>query len=134
MARIRQKKPEKKGIDRQNLLRLLILVAEAMVLLAFYRFALETRWFMAVMIAYMAAFTVLLFVYFLYNRCFARKNVTPEMLPSQWSEEEKSAWIEDGKRRLERSRWMLMLLFALGFTFAFDAMELFVLPFFKNLL
>ncbi len=134
MARKLSKKKDKKTkLDRTHLTRLLLLVAEAMALLAFYRFAMQTPWFMIVMIAYMAALTVLLFVYFLYNRCFARRNVTPEMLPVQWSEEEKTAWIEDGKRRLAKSRWMLMLILAIGFTFAFDAMELFVLPIFQNI-
>ncbi len=117
----------------RSLCRLLILVAEAVALLALYRYFLHTRWFMAVMIGYMAVFTVLLVIYILYNRCFARRGVTPQMLPAEWSDEEKSAWIEDGRRRLTRSRWMLMLIFAIGFTFAFDAMELFVLPFFQNL-
>ncbi len=119
--------------DRKNVWRLLTLIAVTLAVLVVYRFFLNHRWFLGVMIAYMAIFTVLVFTYVIYNRGFSRRNVTVEMLPDSWSEEQKREFIESGSRRLARSRWMLIPIFAFGFTFAFDAMELFVFPYFKQM-
>ena len=66
-------------------------------------------------------------------RGFSRRGVTPEMLPEEWSEEQKEAWIEDGKERMRRSKWMIVPIFALVFTFGVDLIELFFLPFVKEL-
>lgn len=72
---------------------------------------------------YMIALAALSFGYVFYNRGFSRKNVTIEMLPLEWTEEEKRDFIEDGERRLKRSKWCLTLLIPLIFTFF---MELFI--------
>ena len=42
---------------------------------------------------------------------------------------EKGRKNEKGKRRMKRSSWMLILIMAFLFTFAFDMLELWVLPF-----
>ena len=122
-----------KAKEQTNLLRLLILIALTIAVLVVYRFFLDHRLFLAVMIVYMVIFVAFLVVYLIYNRGFSRRNVTAEMLPDTWSEEQKKEFIEDGRRRLSRSRWMLFPLFALGFTFAYDAIELFVVPYVQNL-
>lgn len=80
----------------------------------------------AVMTIYMVAFAALLIAYIIYNRAFTRKGVTVEMLPDAWSDEEKKEYIEDGKRRIERSSWMLMIIIPLLITFIAEAMYLFV--------
>lgn len=80
----------------------------------------------AVMTVYMVAFAALLIAYIIYNRAFTRKGVTVEMLPNAWSDEEKKEYIEDGKRRIERSSWMLMIIIPLLITFIAEAMYLFV--------
>ncbi len=80
----------------------------------------------AVMTLYMVAFAALLIAYIIYNRAFTRKGVTEEMLPDAWSDEEKKEYIEDGKRRIERSSWMLMIIIPLLITFIAEAMYLFV--------
>lgn len=79
-----------------------------------------------VMTVYMVAFAALLIAYIIYNRAFTRKGVTVEMLPNAWSDEEKKEYIEDGKRRIERSSWMLMIIIPLLITFIAEAMYLFV--------
>lgn len=125
--------PTPKKADRSRMVRLLVLIVLTMTLLAVYRFFLDTRFFLVVMTVYMVAFTVLAVGYVVYNRGFSRKNVTADMLPESWTEEAKNEYIESGIRRQKKSRWVLMLIFAIGFTFAFDVMELFVIPFFKQL-
>ena len=73
-------------------------------------------------------------IYVVYNRGMSRKGVTKDMLPDDWDDEEKDRFIEDGKKRLEKSKWMLIFIFAFVVVFAFDAMELFVFPMFEGLL
>jgi len=51
----------------------------------------------------------------------------------EWSDEEKKEFIADGKRRQDRSRWLIIPIFAFFFTFAIDIFELFVIPFFTGL-
>ena len=62
----------------------------------------------------------------------SRLNVTPEMLPDDWSDEQKQEFIEDGKRRLQKSKPLLMLTFAFAFTFCVDIIELVAIPTIKG--
>ena len=93
----------------------------------------NTPYFAIVFWAYIAVGGGFGVAYVVYNRGFSRKNVTKDMLPDSWSEEEKDNFIGDGKRRLERSKWMLMFIFAFAVVFAVDAVELFVIPLFGGL-
>ena len=76
-------------------------------------------------------YTVLLLgfslAYLIYNRLFLRYGVTPEQLPDTMTAEEKEAYIADGKRRLNKSKWMLTVIIPLLFTFLIDAIELFII-------
>ena len=76
----------------------------------------------------MAALAALTLGYIIYNRAMSRNGVTVEMLPDEWDEEKKTEFVEDGKRRLRRSKWMLMLIIAFVITFAVEAIMLFVFP------
>ena len=124
---------EDKTERTDRLLRLLFLIGLTATVMAVYRFLLNEPYFLTVMIVYMAIFTAFLLAYVFYNRGFSRRNVTEDQLPDSWSEEQRREYVEDGKRRMDRSRWMLIPILAFGLTLAFDAMELFVLPFFENL-
>lgn len=86
-----------------------------------------------VYLAYWLAFAVVLLAYFIYNRAFTRKNITPDMLPPTWSAEKRLEYVEDGKRRLEKSKWMLSLIIPLLVTIAADAIYLFTWPMIQNL-
>ena len=55
----------------------------------------------------------------------SRRNITPDMLPDEWSDEQKHAYIQDGENRLNKSKWMLTIIFPLILTFLFDSIELF---------
>ena len=77
---------------------------------------------------YVSVAVILGFIYVIYNRGFAAKGITPEMLPDTMSYEEKLAFIEDSKQRLHKSKWMLSVLFPIIFVFALDMMYLYLLP------
>ena len=77
---------------------------------------------------YMILFAAFAFTYVFYNRGFSRKKITPDMLPDSWSYAEKTEFIEDGKRRLEKSKWMLTFLLPLIAIAGYLMIDLYVLP------
>lgn len=127
-------KAKKSAVTKQTVIRLLLLIFSTAIIFGFYRYALNTGFFLVVMIVYLVALTALLLGYLIYNRGMMAKKVTYETLPDDWSEEKKTKFIEDTQRRKQRSSWMVIPIFAFVFTFAFDLFELFLLPFIENML
>ena len=104
---------------------LLVLFPTAYFVAQFYEFPIHYL--------YAAVGGVLGIAYLVYNKGFSGKGVTPEMLPDSMSLEEKKAFIEDSRRRLENSRWMLMILIPILLTFAADMVYLFIFPMIEGL-
>lgn len=75
---------------------------------------------------YMIAFAVLLVSYLLYNRAFVNKNVTVDMLPDDWDDEKKQAFVDATAARAQKSRWMLTLIIPFVVVFMAEALYLFV--------
>ena len=84
-------------------------------------------------VVFWIAFAGFLAAYLIYNRAFSRKNVTIDMLPREWTAEQKENYISDGKRRIEKSKWMLYIIIPLLVPIALDALYLFTLPLIQNL-
>lgn len=82
--------------------------------------------FPVVMFSYMIVLTVLIVVYIIYNRGFSRKGLTEEMLPMDWTPEQKREFIESGERRLEKSKWILVFIISIFFTFVAEVFVLFI--------
>ena len=104
---------------------LLIVVINTIIIFGFYRLMLNFYYFEFVMGGYLILTAVFTFAYVIYNRGFSRRGITPDMLPQEWSEEQKYAYIADGKERLQKSKWMLTVIFPLILTFTFDFIELY---------
>ena len=141
MAKKRRKKKnfpveqtEKKSVSKTALLLLFALVGATVAALTVYRFLMQGPYFRVTLIAYMVIGGVAALGYVLYNRGFSRRGVTADMLPSDWSDEKKNEYIEDGVRRMKRSRWVLILAFAIFATLAFDLIELYMWPLVKGML
>ncbi len=79
-----------------------------------------------IMIVYFLAFAGILIAYLAYNRAFVNKDVTVDMLPDDWSAERKEAFVEDTRRRAERSRWMVSLIIPFATVFLVDSLYLFI--------
>ena len=122
-----------KRIKKETVFKLMTLVFITGGVFAVYRIAIYFEIEFALW-AYLIAFTSFIVAYIIYNRAMTRRGVTVEMLPDDWSYEEKVEFIEDGKRRLKKSSWMLMFIIAFIFTFAFDLLELYALPFLEELM
>ena len=90
---------------------------------AFYSFC--------VMVLYMALLLGFSLAYLIYNRFLYRKNLTVEDLPDTMTDEQKQDFIQDGKERLRKSKWMMLIILPLVITFLVDSFELFVLDLFR---
>ncbi len=136
-TRVPKAAPVKKQISKRqmygNLMRALCTIAITMVIFCLYRFLLDRLYFEFVLAAYMTVAAAVILAYVLYNRGFSRRGLTHEMLPDTMTKEQKEEFIADGERRLRRSRPLLMLIFAFAFTFVYDIIELFTIPFLKEL-
>ncbi len=71
--------------------------------------------------------------YIIYNKGFTMVNRTPDSFPEDWSYEKMCAVTAEGERRKKRSKWMLVIIIPLLFTFMFDMIDLFILDRFKDL-
>ena len=120
--------PKKAPLSKSAVGMLCALVALTVVVLVVYRFFMTRPFFPTVMLVYTVIAAASTLGYVIYNRGFSRRGVTKEMLPDTWSDEKKENFIADGARRMKRSRPLLIVAFAFCFTFAFEALELFVLP------
>jgi hypothetical protein len=135
-----KKSGAKKKLDKKKLVYLFSTIGFSVFFCTFYYCSMEISsrnpklyyFFPAVMFSYMVILTVLMLVYIIYNRGFSRKGVTVDMLPDEWSEEKKLEFVENGKVRLERSKWLLVFIISFLFTFIAEALLLFVLPTFKS--
>ena len=135
MAKRKLKKkeaPQSSSADKQiakaNTLRLIATAVVTLAVFLIYRLMMNTPYFYAVFIAYLVLATAAVLGYVIYNRGFSRKGLTADMLPPEWDEQKKREYIEDGEIRLKKSRKLLIIVIAFGFTFAIDIIELFTIP------
>ena len=110
-----------------NIKRALLLIGATLLFLSTYIICVQTfpELTLTVFTVALAGFSI---AYVVYNRGFSRKNVKMEDLPMSWSTAEKHEFIEDGRRRLERSSWMLLVIIPLMIVYAYEAINLFLLP------
>ena len=87
----------------------------------------ETFYAFLSMILYMTLLLGFSLAYLIYNRLFLQSGITVEELPDTMRIEEKEAYIAEGKRRKEKSKWMLTIIIPLLFTFLMDAVDLFII-------
>ena len=124
--------------QKKSLRYLLILVLNSVLFFAVYRVLLiyasmtdRTLGAFVTMIFYLVLLLGFTLAYLIYNRFLYRKGITPEQLPDDWSDEQKAEFIADGERRLEKSKWLMLIIFPLLLTFCLDAVDLFILDIFR---
>ena len=128
-----EKKPLDKKLMYGNIIRLACLIVVTAAVFGFYRIMMNSPFFVIVMWLYLGLATVAIFTYVIYNRGFSRKGLTSDMLPYTMTDEEKKEFIEDGERRIKKSRPLLIVVFAFVFTFIWEAIELVAIPLFKGM-
>ena len=130
----KKSKPQSTSKISKNKRYLILLIFNTFLSLLIYRVPLayaeltnKTFFAFLVMVLYLALLLGFVLAYLIYNRFLYRKGITYEQLPPEWSAEQKLAFIEDGERRLQRSKWMITIIFPLIFTFLIDAVDLFLI-------
>ena len=119
-------------MNKSTLVLLAIVIVSSVIVYGTYRILID-RFYLSVLIAYMAVETIFILAYLIYNRGFSRKGVTREMLPEDWDEEKKDKFIASGEERFKKSRWMLVIILAFLFTFFAEIIELYFIPFLVGL-
>ena len=61
------------------------------------------------------------------NRGLITVEVTYDLLPNEWSEEEKKAFMEDYRARKEKSKKLLVILLPMIATFFFEILDIYLL-------
>lgn len=124
--------------QKKSIRHLVLLVVNTVLFFALYRILLtfaemteKTFASFVVLILYTVLFLGFLLGYLIYNRFLYRKGLTQEDLPREWSEEKKNEFLADGARRLEKSKWMMTIIFPLALTFLIDAVDLFIFDLFR---
>ena len=82
---------------------------------------------------YLLLGAVLALYYVIYNRGFVAKNASPDELPAHMTPVQKQAFIEEGQRRFQKSKWVLTLLIPIILTFFADIVYLYLFPYFEEL-
>ncbi len=125
--------------NNKNVRYLFLLILNTVLFFAVYKVLLfyaertdETFYSFVVMVLYMALLLGFVLGYLIYNRFLYRKNLTKEDLSPDMSDEEKEAFLADGRERLAKSKWMMLIIFPLVFTFLMDAVDLFIFDLFRQ--
>lgn len=111
---------------KKNAIYLIITLVNSVLFYGVYAILMEYSFWKTVTIVYLALAAAVGLSYVIYNRFFVRKGVTEEMLPIEWSDEQKHEYVENGRKRLKKSRWLLTILVPLLFTFFMDVFVLFI--------
>ena len=107
--------------------RMLLLVAITVALATLY-YLLPALGFLYAPHVYLAVGGGLALGYVIYNRGFYLRGVTADMLPGHIPAEKRQQMIEDGARRFQSSRWMLLILLPILLVFMIDIIYLFMIP------
>ena len=107
------------GDHRRAKQMVLILVANLMLFGTLY-YLLPLLGFYYLPFIYLGIASVLALWYVIYNKGFRTLHKTPDMLPDSFTLEEREFMVADGKRRMESSRWMLLILLPIIAVFLID--------------
>ena len=117
-----------KSVSPETSKLLVYLLLNSAILICLYFFISEKLQFPYISYIYLAVGAVLGLYYVIYNRGFVAKNATVDMLPDTMTTLEKQKFLDDGKERLHKSRWMLTVLVPIILTFMADIIYLFLIP------
>lgn len=122
------KRSGQKAAFKKNRKYILPLVLNTVVFFGIYSYLVnQPKLMMPTLWVYFTLTAGFCFSYVIYNRGFSRMKLTPDMLPDSMSMDEKKAFIEDGQARIERSKWMLTIIFPLLMTFILDVLNIYIL-------
>ena len=126
---MKQKLPSAKGLTPAAK-RMILLTVNTVFFAALYFLIARIGYYaqLAVCMGYLLGGGALGLWYVIYNRGFALRGKTPDMLSDEIPLSERVDMIGEARRRLERSRWALLILLPILVTFLLDMAYLFLIP------
>lgn len=112
------KKPQSNSKTRQQ--QLMLVLAANILLFGTLYYLIPRLGFYYLPFIYIGVGAVLALWYVIYNKGFRTLHKTADMLPEEFSLEEREFLIADGKRRMEASRWALLIVIPLLAIFLVD--------------
>lgn len=104
------------------------LAALIIVCMAVFRLLKLYGLYLVAVILYTAVTLGVAVYYIVYNRGVLSGKVTPDMLPAEWSAEQKQSMIDDIAARHKKSKWVFLIVVPMIFVFAFELLELYFFP------
>lgn len=123
----------REALKRFNFKLALTLAALIIVFIAVFRLLKLYDLYLVAIVIYTAVTLAAAIYYIVYNRGVLSGKVTPDMLPAEWSAEQKQAMIDDIAARQKRSKWVLLILIPMIFVFGFELLELYFFPLITSL-
>ena len=118
----------KRPRGRFNLRLALTLSAAIIMALALFRLLKNLNLYLIAVVLYSAVTLAVALGYIIYNKGSVSGKVTPDMLPAEWSMQEKQAFIDDLALRRKKSKWMLVILIPMIIVFGVELLEIYMLP------
>lgn len=112
--------------------KLALLMFGILAVLGFLYYFLLSRYIFWVTPALYISAAVLFLLFYFVNRGFSSKPVTPDMLPDDWTQEQKRSFCEDDVNRKHFARKIMILLVPVLMLAAFDILYLNIFPILKG--
>lgn len=96
--------------------------------IAVFRLLKTYELFIVAVILYTAIGLAAALYYIIYNRGVISGRITPEMLPKEWSPEQKQAMVDDIAARRRRSKWAILVFVPVIATVCFELLESYFFP------
>ena len=122
-------KPDlKQALRRCNVRLALTLSALVIIALAAFKLLKNLDLYLFAVILYTAITLVTALWYIIYNKGNVSGKVTPDMLPAEWSADQKQGFLDDLAARRKKSKWALLILIPMIVVFGFEMLELYIFP------
>ena len=122
------KQPSPKNNRNQNLRLVVLLIAMIILFIAVFRLLKTYELFIVAVILYTVIGLAAALYYIIYNRGVISGRITPEMLPKEWSPEQKQAMVDDIAARRRRSKWAILVFVPVIATVCFELLESYFFP------
>ena len=123
----------KEALGRFNFRLVFKLAAFIIIFMSVFRLLKLYDLYLVAVIAYTAITLAVAIWYIAYNKGMVSGKITPDMLPTDWSADQKKAFIDDLTERRKKSKWVLLILIPMVFVFGFELLELYFFPLIRSL-
>ena len=130
-----QNKPNLKvALGRFNFRLVTTLAGLIIIFIAAFKLLENLGLYLVAVVLYSAITLAVALWYIIYNKGSISGKVTPDMLPAEWSLDQKQAFIDDLSARRKKSKWALLILIPMILVFGLEMLELYVFPSLNTLL